>query len=87
MWSELMNNMSGKKHNYAWAKSAASLLKMNIMEGFSRECSRLQKLWPVFKRVMDYLQCESKDGGVLDLLEVEEESNLPKKTENKKMKK
>ena len=25
---------------------------------------------------MDYLQCESKDGGVLDLLEVEEESNL-----------
>ena len=28
---------------------------------------------------MDYLQCESKDGGVLDLLEVEEESNLPKK--------
>ena len=26
---------------------------------------------------MHYLQCESKDGGVLDLLEVEEESNLP----------
>ena len=29
-----MNNVSGKKHNYAWAHSAASLLKMNIMEGF-----------------------------------------------------
>ena len=28
---------------------------------------------------MDYLQCESKDRGVLDLLEVKEESNLPKK--------
>ena len=26
---------------------------------------------------MEYLQCESKDGGVFDLLEVEEESNLP----------
>ena len=35
---------------------------------------------------MDYLQCESKDGGVLDLLEVEEESNLPEKIENERKK-
>ena len=35
---------------------------------------------------MDYLQCESKDGGVLDLLEVEEESNLPKKSKIKEEK-
>ena len=33
----------------------------------------------ILDEYMDYLQCESKDGGVLDLLEVEEESNLPKK--------
>ena len=36
---------------------------------------------------MDYLQCESKDGGVLDLLEVEEESNLPKKQKSEKVRK
>merc|ERR1712223_163474 len=35
-----------------------------------------QLVFCVFENV---LQCESKDGGVLDLLEVEEESNLPLK--------